>query len=98
MKDGNETKRKLTIVLLAIVGVSILLRRRGSDQTSETEEDEHEPTDTETVSEESTTSEPTSMTESITSNQRELDMFDMLAIFAAAITEARDEYHERTGR
>ncbi|RRJ30543.1 hypothetical protein [Halocatena pleomorpha] len=103
-KDGAGIKRKLTIALVAIVGVTILLRFRGDDtQTDEageepTGKEEHKAVKTETVTEESTTGDTGSATKSLTDGQRELDMFDMLAIVAAAITEARDEYHKRTGR
>lgn len=99
-------KRKLGVTLLAIVGVCLLLRLRGKDtKTSEPDEQSKQEAESESKStettEESTTSESAtsdeSTTESATDSQRELDMFDMLAIFAAAITEARDEYRKRTG-
>ncbi len=106
-EDGSGMKRKLAIALLAIVGVSILLRtRKGDTEANETEErstgdDESESTSESTATDESGASEPTasgeSPTESATERQRELDMFDMLAIFAAAITSARDEYRKRAG-
>lgn len=100
-------KRKLVVALLAIVGVSVLLRLRGDDtETNEAEKQsagdvESESTSASTATDESTVSEQTtsdeSAAESTTERQRELDMFDMLAIFAAAITSARDEYRKRTG-
>lgn len=100
-------KRKLVVALLAIVGVSVLLRLRGDDtETNETEKQsaedvENESTSASTVTDESTANEQPvsdeSTVESVTERQRELDMFDMLAIFAAAITSARDEYRKRTG-
>lgn len=106
-EDGGKMKRKLAVALLAIVGVSILLRTRKNDtEANETEQrsvgdDESESMSENTATDESSDSEPTASgegaTEATTERQRELDMFDMLAIFAAAITSAREEYRKRAG-
>lgn len=100
--DGGK-KRKLAVVALAIVGVTVLLRLRGGD--TDTSETDDRPTESEgrTTQTTNTTPDPDdqasdeSTMASVTEAQRELDMFDMLAIAAAAITSARDEYRKRTG-
>lgn len=103
--DAGDKKGKLIIVAVAVIGLVLLLRRRSS--SSEEGEDSEEETETESEDEETMTEDIESEAEDgeaeeieeITSKtaevRRELDVFDMLAILAAAIKAARDEYNQR---
>lgn len=110
--DGNGKKGKLALVALALVGVIFLLRSRGSDSEESEEneaetESEYEEEEMEVEAKEDEEMEEGievetkeqiggSAKEELVEARRELDIFDMLAILAAAIKAARDEYRTRS--
>lgn len=104
--DDNSKKYKLALVALALIGVAFLLRGRGSnseesegDESEEETESEREKEEMEEEVETETETEQLSDSakEELVEVRRELDVFDMLAILAAAIKAARDEYRQRAG-
>ncbi len=100
---GPGSKKHTGLLLIAVAsGLFVLLRRRksASTDTTETDADESEPSrsiaTTATADEDDTNDD--SVVDVATGNgNRELDMFDMLAIVASAVTAARSEYKDRTG-
>jgi hypothetical protein len=107
MDDGDK-KKKLTIAAVTLVGLILMLHWRSGDSEEDEESEEGEEnedseeqmeSETESEDEESETEEIEGISESaeeeLAEVRRELDVFDMLAILAAAIKAAREEYDQR---
>ncbi|WP_330631645.1 hypothetical protein [Halocatena halophila] len=101
---GPGSKKHTVLLLVAVAsGLLVVLRRRKSSSSESTGTNEDESEASRSIATTATADEDDADDESVVDvatgdSSRELDMFDMLAIVASAVTAARSEYKDRTGQ